>query len=60
LRPATVPVWLNKHERTFDGADASRRDIPLDTAVSAAPAPKMNARSFAAPSPLMSPLTIGV
>src|SRR4051812_4130712 len=60
FRLATDPDWLSRQERTLDDDDASSRDIPFATAVSPAFAAKMNARSFDTPSPLMSPLTIGV
>ena len=61
LRAAIRPSWRRRQLRTAEGAVASSACIPFVTAVSAVnPGSKMNARSFLAPSPLISDRTSGV
>src|SRR5439155_252823 len=61
LRAAIPPSWRRRHLRMADGAVASSACMPFAIAVSAVSAGlKMKARSFLAPSPLMSDPTIGV
>src|SRR5690348_9423441 len=61
LRAATLPICAVRQSRTRDGALARSVCIADATAGSLAVlGSKMNARSLRAPSPLMSPPTIGV
>ncbi len=61
LRAAIPPSWRRRQLRMADGAVASSACMPCAIAVSAvSTGSKIKARSFLAPSPLMSDPTMGV